>query len=36
MKIPQRCTYGSTTVINAYEYCIFEIPDEALNNSRQK
>lgn len=36
MKIPQRCTYGSTTVINAYEYCIFEIPDETLNNPCQK
>ncbi len=25
--IPQRCTYGDTTVINAYDYCIIEIPD---------
>ena len=27
VNIPQRCTYGDTTVINAYDYCIIEIPD---------
>ena len=29
-KIPQRCRYGATTVINACESCIIEIPDEEL------
>lgn len=28
--IPQRCSYGDTTVINAYDYCIIEIPDEEI------
>ena len=27
LQIPQRCRYGDTTVINAYEYCIIELPD---------
>ena len=27
VNIPQRCTYGKTTVINAYEYCVIELPD---------
>lgn len=26
-RIPQICTKGSTTVINAYEYCVFDIED---------
>ena len=26
-RIPQICTNGSTTVINAYEYCVFDIED---------
>lgn len=26
-RIPQICTKGSTTVINAYEYCVFDIDD---------
>jgi len=26
--IPQRCTYGATTVINACDYCIIEIEDK--------
>ena len=30
VNIPQRCMYGSTTVINAYDYCIIEIPDEEI------
>ncbi len=30
VNIPQRCVYGSTTVINAYDYCIIEIPDEEI------
>ena len=25
--IPQRCSYGDTTVINAFEYCILDYPD---------
>ena len=27
--IPQRSVYGGTEVINAYEYCIVELPDKA-------
>ena len=25
VSIPQRCRYGDTTVINAYEYCVIEV-----------
>ncbi len=25
--IPQRCSYGETTVVNAYEFCVIELPD---------
>jgi len=28
VSIPQRCTYGPTTVINACDYCIIEMEDE--------
>ena len=31
VNIPQRCSYGDTTVINAYDYCIIEIPDGEVN-----
>ena len=26
-KIPQRCTYGDTLVINAFEHCVIELPE---------
>lgn len=32
VNFPQRCSYGDTTVINAYDYCIIEIPDREVNN----
>ncbi len=25
--IPQRCSYGTTTVVNAYDYCVIEIEE---------
>ena len=31
-QIPQRCRYGDTTVINAWDYCVIELDEEKLKS----
>ena len=31
VQIPQRCTYGDTLVINAYEHCVIELDEKKLH-----
>lgn len=28
--IPQKCSYGQTTVINAFEYCVVEVANDSI------